>query len=66
MSKSGGYTALLAEDVKSDGAVGSSSVESPKPKANDINHLIKRKKPDTPTEGANIPDELSPAKKKAP
>ncbi|XP_055309154.1 protein NASP homolog isoform X2 [Sitodiplosis mosellana] len=65
MSKSGGYTALLAEDAKSDGTVGSSTEQAQKPKANDISHLIKRKKPDTTNEAANVPDESSPAKKKA-
>lgn len=65
MLKSGGYTALLAEDAKSDGAASSSTEQAQKPKANDISHLIKRKKPDAPNENANIPDESSPAKKKA-
>ncbi|XP_031637897.1 histone-binding protein N1/N2-like [Contarinia nasturtii] len=65
MSKTGGYTALLTEDVKSGGAEGSSSGQSEKPKANDISHLIKRKK-DTSDEIANNPNESSPAKKKAP
>lgn len=62
----GGYGALLAEDVKADKAdkagEGSSS-QSDKPKATDISHLIKRKKPDTPSGSAN--DEASPAKKTA-
>lgn len=65
MSKSGGYTALLTEDAKSDGTAGSSTEPAQKPKANDISHLIKRKKPDTPVEASTTPDESSPAKKKA-
>lgn len=66
MSKSGGYTALLAEDAKPHEDVGSSSDQIQKPKANDISHLIKRKKPDAPNETATTQDESSPAKKKAP
>lgn len=69
----GGYGALLAEDAKgakagecsSSGLSSSSSAQqSDKPKATDISHLIKRKKPETPAE--NVNDEASPAKKPAP
>lgn len=64
MSKTGGYTALLAEDVKPDDAGGSSSQsdQSKESRANDISHLVKRKKPNETT---NNPAESSPAKKKA-
>lgn len=58
----GGYSALLAEDVKVDkdaaGSSSSSSKQTEKPKANDISHLVKRKKPDTSAEA-----DASPAKK---
>lgn len=60
----GGYSALLTEDVKADKAAGEgSSSQLDKPKATDITHLIKRKKPDTPAECKS--DEASPAKKPA-
>lgn len=66
----GGYGALLAEDVKAAkaGESSSSSSQQPdkpdKPKANDISHLIKRKKPEASAENAS--EEASPAKKPAP
>lgn len=43
-------------------AGGISKTEIDKPKASDISHLIKRKKPDTPAEPS---DGASPAKKPA-
>lgn len=55
----GGYGALLTEDVKAAKAGEGSSSQSDKPKANDISHLIKRKKPEAS-------DDASPAKKPAP
>lgn len=63
----GGYSALLAEDVKIDKDAGSSTSSNEpaeKPKANDISHLIKRKKPDTSAEATSNND-ASPAKKPA-
>lgn len=61
----GGYGTLLAGDSKSDGTDAGSSTQSDKPKANDISHLIKRKKPDPSTESTTTSDGLSPAKKQA-
>lgn len=58
----GGYGALLTEDAK--GAKESSSTQADKPKANDISHLIKRKKPESSTDDQS--DEASPAKKPTP
>lgn len=61
----GGYSALLTDDVKSDKVGASSSDQSAKPKANDISHLVKRKKPDAASEGSSNSDAASPAKKPA-
>lgn len=62
----GGYSALLAEDVKpSGGGEASTSAQTEKPKANDISHLIKRKKPDTANESSSNTEAPSPAKKPA-
>lgn len=66
MSKSGGYTALLAEDANLDGTIVSSNDQAQKTKANDISHLIKRKKPDVSNDATSVSEEPSPAKKKAP
>lgn len=60
----GGYGALLAEDAKGAKAGESSVSQSDKPKANDISHLIKRKKPEASAENAS--GDASPAKKPAP
>lgn len=66
MITKGGYGALLAEDVKAAkaGESSSSSQQPEKPRANDISHLIKRKKPEASAENAS--EEASPAKKPAP
>lgn len=57
---------MLAEDVKAAkaGESSSSSQQPEKPRANDISHLIKRKKPEASAENAS--EEASPAKKPAP
>lgn len=67
VSQGGMFSSILGGGSKSDGAGGSGSskkVESDKPKATDISHLIKRKKPDTPVdEPTAAADGPSPAKK---
>lgn len=63
----GGIGSLIGDVSSADGA-GSSSTSSnnaEKPKATDISHLIKRKKPDSSTEDAKSADNGSPAKKAA-
>lgn len=63
----GAIGSLIDGSSSADGA-GSSSTTSnnaEKPKATDISHLIKRKKPDSSTEDANNADNASPAKKAA-
>lgn len=62
MSK-GGYAEQSSGNSNSEMAGSSSQIE--KPKANDISHLIKRKKPDASSDATSNSDVLSPAKKQA-
>lgn len=73
--QAGSFGSTLADDVNkgagpstSTSTIASTSSsgqsQTEKPKANDISHLIKRKKPDTSTEASTSTD-ASPAKKPA-
>lgn len=60
----GGYGALLTGNPKLEAKGEAGSSDQPeKPKAKDISHLIKRKKPEP--DATSNPDVLSPAKKQA-
>lgn len=64
-----GIGALIGGGSDGEAATSSTtSTEAAKPKANDISHLIKRKKPETVAadEGSSVTDSAPPAKKPAP